>query len=149
MSDTETIVVGIDGSDNSQHALLWAIDRAKRTGGRIRAVHSWHVPYAALGPGPLGAPSIPGDTLGEYADGLLSAALATVEDERGEVAIEQVVLEGPAARSLIQEGENADLLVVGSRGSGGFTGLLIGSATDQVVKHAPCPVVVVPAPDEG
>lgn len=148
MSETETIVVGIDGSDNSQHAIRWAIDRARRTGGRIRAVHAWHIPYSAFGPGPLGAPSIPGDTLEDYSEGLVTAILGSVETESGDVEIEPVVVEGPAARVLIEEAQGADLLVVGSRGTGGFAGLLIGSATDQVVKHAPCPVVVVPGGDE-
>lgn len=148
MSESETIVVGVDGSDNSQHALRWAIDRARRTGGRIRAVHAWHIPYSAFGPGPLGAPSIPGDTLEQYSEGLLDAALGTVEDEIGNVAVERVVVEGPAARVLLEEAAGADLLVVGSRGTGGFAGLLVGSATDQVATHAPCPVVVVPATDE-
>jgi nucleotide-binding universal stress UspA family protein len=77
----------------------------------------------------------------------LQEAVTAVEAEKGAVAIEQRVVCGSTAAVLIAEGNAADLLVVGSRGLGGFKGLLLGSVSSQVVTHAPCPTVVVPRPD--
>ena len=65
----------------------------------------------------------------------------------GDVTIEQRLVEGPAASALIEAAKEAELLVVGSRGHGGFTELLLGSVSQQVANHAPCPVVIVRAPD--
>src|SRR5690606_20853392 len=63
-------------------------------------------------------------------------------DTRG-VVVNQIVQEGPAARCLLDSAKGADLLVVGSRGRGGFTGLLLGSVSQQCAHHAPCPLVIV------
>lgn len=137
-----TIVVGVDGSEHSWHALRWAIDRATRTGGRVRAVHAWQVPNAPYGP-PVGdEPGV--DALERDARTALDAELRAVVTEFDEVDIDGVVVRGRASDVLIEEGRLADLLVVGQRGHGGFAGLLLGSAADQVVRHTPCPIVVVP-----
>jgi nucleotide-binding universal stress UspA family protein len=102
---------------------------------------------AAL-PGPLGTTSLPLDALEENARTLLDAAIGAVVPDPAAASIEPVLREGPGAATLLEEAEGADLLVVGTRGVGGFRGLLVGSVADQVVKHAPCPVVIVPAPQE-
>ena len=144
MTEPQTIVVGLDGSAHSWHALRWAVDRAARTGARVRAVHAWQVPNAPYGPGPFVAMSPPVDDLERDARDALDAELRSVVTEFDEVDIDGVVTAGATAEVLLDEARHADLLVVGQRGRGGFTGLLLGSAADQVVRHAHCPVVVVP-----
>jgi nucleotide-binding universal stress UspA family protein len=92
------------------------------------------------------APVADGDGMTEAirngAEALLAEAVAEAT-AAGDVTIEQRVVEGPAATALIEAAKGAELLVVGSRGHGGFTGLLLGSVSDQVANHAPCPVVIV------
>lgn len=144
MSEPETIVVGLDGSEHSWHALRWAVDRAARTGGRVRAVHAWQVADAPYGPGPFVATVPPVEALEQDARAALDEELRAVVTEFDEVDIESVVTAGPTVQVLLDEASDADLLVVGQRGRGGFAGLLLGSAADQVVRHARCPVVVVP-----
>ena len=79
----------------------------------------------------------------------LDRALQEVAPEAEGVEIERRVTEGSAAAVLIEASRDADLLVVGSRGHGGFTGLRLGSVSRQCVSHASCPVVVVPGPHDG
>jgi nucleotide-binding universal stress UspA family protein len=148
MDEDMTIVVGVDGSPASMGALRWAVERAK-PGATIRAVHVWGQPTLSALPGPLGTTSLPLDALEENARLLLDAAVGAVVPDPAASSIEPVLREGSAAGTLLEEAADADLLVVGTRGVGGFRGLLMGSVADQVVKHAPCPVVIVPAPDEG
>jgi nucleotide-binding universal stress UspA family protein len=133
------IVVGVDGSEESQQALRWALAEAKLRGSSVRAVHAWR--YRGYG-------YIPPDVMD--ANALLSAAanvLRTAVDEvAGDTAgveLEQVVLQGPAAKELIDESERAEMLVVGSRGHGGFAGLMLGSVSQHCAQHAHCPVVIV------
>lgn len=137
------IVVGIDGSEESQMALRWGLAEAKLRGSSVRAVHAWRYPIYA---GVYGY--IPPETMD--ANALLSAAAdglrAAVEDAAGETAgveIEQVVLQGPAAKELIDESKGAEMLVVGSRGHGGFAGLMLGSVSQHCAQHSHCPVVIV------
>jgi nucleotide-binding universal stress UspA family protein len=138
-----TIVVGIDGSPRSRRALRWALEASVAGGDRVRVVHAWHVPYLALSP--LSGAEL---RLEELEERTRAEVRAIVAEETPAVAghgpVEvAVVCDGPAL-ALIAAGEQADLLVVGSRGMGGFAGLLLGSTSQQVVAHAPCPVVVVP-----
>jgi nucleotide-binding universal stress UspA family protein len=147
MDQDTTIVVGVDGSPASMSALRWAVDRAK-PGATIRAVHVWGLPAMSALPGPLGTTSLPLDALEENARVLLDAAIGAVVPDPAAASIEPVLREGPGAGTLLEEADGADLLVVGARGVGGFRGLLVGSVADQVVKHAKCPVVIVPAPEE-
>lgn len=78
---------------------------------------------------------------------MLKRALNEVEDEAEGVEIEQRVVQGSAGGALVEAARDADLLVVGSRGHGGFVGLLLGSVSQQCVHHAPCPAVVVRHPE--
>jgi nucleotide-binding universal stress UspA family protein len=140
-----TIVVGVDGSDGSRAALRWALEEAALRGARLEAVVTWQVPtYAYAGV----AVMPPLAELAEAASASLEEAIAAVTTELGDTAagveIERVVLEGPAAGLLVERSRDADLLVVGSRGYGGFRGLLLGSVSHQCASHAHCPVVVVP-----
>jgi nucleotide-binding universal stress UspA family protein len=138
-----TIVVGIDGSQSAQVALGFALDEARLRGAAVRAVAAWHVPTTAYG----GAFAPPADGL---LDELQTSARRTLEraltdaGDHADVEVEPVVREGAPARVLLEEASDADLLVIGSRGLGGFRGLLLGSVSQQCTQHAPCPVVIVP-----
>lgn len=140
----QRIVVGVDGSDTARSALRWALDEARVRQAEVDVVHTWHVPYTGAYPY---ATSIldPGEFEGE-ARRLLDE---TVEgaDVTGVPSVQRILAPGQAAHNLVAAAKGADLLVVGSRGRGGFAGLLLGSVSQQVVHHAPCPVVVVPPAD--
>ncbi|GAB3995873.1 universal stress protein [Glycomyces albus] len=135
------IVVGIDGSPASARALRWAVRQAELTGAEVEAMHAWQVP-AMYG---TAAMALPGDQLAQTAENTLNEAMADVAGEsrsRG-IAVSQRLVEAHPAKALIEESKDADLVVVGNRGHGGFVGALIGSVSQQVVHHASCPVVVV------
>jgi nucleotide-binding universal stress UspA family protein len=84
----------------------------------------------------------------QNAEAVGEKALAAVQEETADVEVQCVAAEGQAAHVLLEEAKDADLLVVGSRGHGGFAGLLLGSVSQQCAHHASCPVVVVNEPDE-
>jgi nucleotide-binding universal stress UspA family protein len=134
------IVVGVDGSDESKAALRWAARQAQLTGAALEAVISWHIPSAAYG--------APMATLTAYdfapgAQETLDVALREVLGEEEAKGVSTVVEEGYPALILLAEAKGADLLVLGSRGHGAFTGMLLGSVSEHCVSHSPCPVVVV------
>lgn len=137
---TTRIVVGVDGSPEARHALDHAIEEARRRGAVLRAVHAW-TPPAVLGP-PGYAGIMP--THQECEEAAREVLSEVVADVPRDITVEQVVRQGPPARALVTEAEDADLLVVGTRGRGGFAGLLLGSTSHQVATHAHCPVLVVP-----
>lgn len=142
----QRIVVGVDGSDNSARALTYALGEARAHGGRIEAVYVLPEPISALVAMPE-AMYVPVEEPAErqkQARVEVDRVIAQVADDGGDVKIEPRIEEGPAARTLLKVAEGADLLVVGSRGYGGFRGLLLGSVSHQCVSHAPCPVVVIP-----
>jgi nucleotide-binding universal stress UspA family protein len=136
----ERIVVGVDGSQAAREALQWAVDEARRRNATVEAVYAWHQPFMAgyILEGEL--------DLGHYeeeAQEILDRAVDGVKDG-GDVAIERRLVAGSAAGALVEEAKGAALLVVGSRGRGGFSGLLLGSVSQQAAHHAPCPVVIIP-----
>ncbi|WP_400160384.1 universal stress protein [Arthrobacter sp. BPSS-3] len=131
------IVAGVDGSAPSRLALEWAITEARLRNGRVRAVTAWEVPPATGMEGLVWDP----DVFPQAARRLQNEALKRVDSEG--VTVTGDVVQGNAAAVLLRAAGNADLLVVGSRGLGGFTGLLLGSVSTQVLHHAPCPVLVV------
>jgi|SRR5512145_3367500 nucleotide-binding universal stress UspA family protein len=136
------IVVGVDGSDESKEALRWALEEAELRDASLRVVYAWSDPYVFT-PG-YGLPEdFEFDALREKAVERLDAVIAEVVGATNDAKIEGVVTEGPAGSALVRAAEGADLLVVGSRGHGGFVGLLLGSVSQQCVTHAPCPVLVV------
>lgn len=135
------IVVGVDGSDHSRQALGYAVGEARRRQGTVDAVYAYAPPVYWAAPEFGVLIPRPEDEVVEDANQLLDEALADCPDD---VVVERVVVEGPAARALLETAEGAEVLVVGSRGRGGFLGLLLGSTSHQVVTHATCPVVVVP-----
>ena len=138
-ADEHRIVVGVDGSEGSEDALRWAARQAKLTGATLEVVTGWEYP-AFYG----WAPAMPEDY--DYED-LASRAQAKAIDEvfgsdRPAALETQVVARHPAL-ALVEASEGADLLVVGSRGYGGFADALLGSVSTYCVHHAHCPVVVI------
>jgi nucleotide-binding universal stress UspA family protein len=136
------IVVGVDGSKSSLVALDWAFDEAHRRGAPLVAVAAWQYPAALAAEATGFYTGAMTEELPENARQALEEALASV-DHRG-VDVTQVVDMGSPARILLDQAADADLLVVGARGLGGFRGLLLGSVSQQCVTHATCPTVIVP-----
>ena len=138
------IVVGVDGSSSSEAALRWAIRQAKLTGGSVDAVIAWRYP-TGFGWGPVvDAVDFEAEARKTLVDALNEAA--GVEPE---VTVHPLVAEGNAAEALLKAAKGADLLVVGSRGHGGFTSAMVGSVSLNCVLHAHCPVLVVRDGHEG
>ncbi len=142
-----TIVIGIDNSTGSQRALEWALEEASRRHATVRLVHAlepWptYYPYSFL------AEVARDEGVRREAEDITDKMLAAALDKAGrapsDVTTEFVPRFGTPADVLIEEAKDADLLVVGSRGRGGFMGLVLGSVSHQVVAHARCPVVVIP-----
>lgn len=139
------VVVGFDGSESSQNALQWAVDEAKQRNGQVRLITAWSKPALAWYPAMMETAVgeiVKEDSPQETAEKLQVAALKTAEDA-GVAATGQVVHNDSAASALLEAAQSADLVVVGSRGHGGFPGLHLGSVSAQVIGHAPCPVLVV------
>ena len=141
-----TIVVGVDGSSSAQAALRFAVQEAKLRGAGVRVVTAWHVSTMVYSGGGF-APGIDPTVFEESASGSLEQALAALGDEANGVEIERSIRMGQPAQVLVEEAKDADLLVVGSRGHGGFAGLLLGSVSHQCALHARCPVVIVHEPE--
>lgn len=121
----QPVVVGIDGSDLSTVALAWGVDEARRNSCPLRLVH-------AAGP----RERMSGDTL-------LETAATRARTAAPELDVSSVLETGHTAEALLKHASDANLVVLGSRGRGGFSGLLVGSTSLQVAMHAPCPVVVI------
>lgn len=132
------IVVGVDGSVHAVRALAFAAAEAKLRGSTLHVIHSWTFPPPA--PGSDGLPHV---DLQGAAELVLEEAIATLGDEPG-VEIQREIANELPAQALIRASEGAELLVVGSRGRGGFKGLLLGSVSQQCAHHARCPIVIVP-----
>ena len=133
------IVVGVDGSVPSKAALAWAARQAKLTGAAVDAVLAWQQPLSFRTPWPAGVMT----DFKDLADRRLADALADVADSAGEAEVRPCVVEGNAAEVLLDAAAGADLLVVGSRGYGGFAEALLGSVGQHCVHHATCPVVII------
>jgi len=138
-------VVGVDGSPGSVAALSWAAGLAKETGAELDAVTAWELSYAWIDGY---APDIVrwAEEARRDAEERLGAAI-TAAGVGAEVTVTRTVVEGATAQALLDASKDADLLVVGSRGRGGFAGLLLGSVSQQCVHHARVPVTVVPQPE--
>jgi len=141
----EKIVVGVDGSDGSVDALRWALREAQLRGASVEVVHSWHYPYAAYTDiTGMAAGVVSREDLESLGQVVLQRSLDGAGVEASGVPVTPTLVQGSAAATLLDAAAGADLLVVGSRGHGGFAGLLLGSVSQHVVHHAPCPAVVVP-----
>jgi len=136
------IVVGVDSSFESKAALRWAVDEAKLRGTSVLVLYAWQWP--AVG----STTFLPAEMLDpEYFAGrarqVVEAAVAEVAAPDGAVEVEGRAVEGQPAQTLIDAAHEGDLLVLGSRGHGGFAGLMLGSVGQHCVHHAHCPVVIV------
>jgi nucleotide-binding universal stress UspA family protein len=139
----DTIVVGVDGSAGSIEAIRWAAAEAKLRGAKLRAVAAWEFPFTSAGFGDS-ISMIPIPQLEADAKRMLDDALiAAIDDPVALSTVDRAVICGHATSILRTESKDATMVVVGARGHGGFVGLLLGSTSDQLVKHASCPVVVV------
>jgi nucleotide-binding universal stress UspA family protein len=132
------IVVGVDGSGHSLHALRWAAHFAAIFGARLDVVAAWEYPqsygWAAIAP-----EWDPGQDMAK----VLEDAVRAVFGDQRPAGLQLQVREGGAAKVLLHACEGAVMLVVGSRGHGGFAGLLLGSVSANVAEHASCPVFIV------
>jgi nucleotide-binding universal stress UspA family protein len=144
---TERIVVGVDNSEGSRRALEWAVAEARLRGADVEAVFVWHMPYVASGPF-VPTPSIVMDDAEEGAKGVLDRSVDAIDQQGLRRPIERTLVCDGTVVGLLEAAKGADLLVVGSRGRGGFAGLLLGSVSQEVLHHATCPVVVVPVARE-
>jgi nucleotide-binding universal stress UspA family protein len=139
------IVVGVDHSPGAREAVRFALDEARLRDATLRAVHAWQFGYLGL-TGLEGALPAAGGELHDSraaAADTLDGTLREVIPNAGGVDVERRVVEGTPAAVLIEQSRDADLLVVGSRGHGGFAQLLLGSVSQQCAQHAECPVVIV------
>lgn len=138
------IVVGVDGSLNSQSALAWAAEEAAHRGCELHVLTAWTLPMPTTG-GRSGPPSYLPDvsTYQQHAQDLVDQQVRTVLGETSTATGRAV--RGRAVEVLLEAGRNARMLVIGARGSGGFSGLRLGAVSEQLAHHTPCPVLVVPA----
>jgi nucleotide-binding universal stress UspA family protein len=147
-----TIVVGVDGSEHSLAALRWAADEAKLREARLVAVHAWvfipPAPLAEPGLAPIPAADLPAqlEAQQDAAEAEFAAAIEEAFPEGPTVEIERKLIDSDPGDALESASKTADLVVVGSRGRGGFAAALLGSVSRHVVDHAACPVVVVKGP---
>ncbi len=132
------IVVGVDGSAPSKAALAWAVAQARRTGAVVDAVIAWEYPTAYGYAVPIGDIDWP-----EIAESAITQAIDEVASSVDGAEIRRRVVQGNAAQVLLDASKGAELLVVGSRGHGGFVEALLGSVGQHCVQHASCPVVVI------
>jgi nucleotide-binding universal stress UspA family protein len=137
------IVVGVDGSDHAAKALRWALDEARLRNTSVLALYAWTMPAPPAHLGMYPEPLQDAAAYQEGAERMLEGIVAQAAPDTGGVALDHRAVPGSAAEELVRAAKDAELLVVGSRGHGGFSALLLGSVSQQCVQHAPCPVVVV------
>ncbi|HZR53684.1 MAG TPA: universal stress protein [Streptosporangiaceae bacterium] len=139
MSTQGRIVVGVDGSEGSKHALRWAAKQAGYTGATLEVVAAWDYP-ATYG----WVPVPPEDyALADFAEKSLNDAINEVFGADVPANLQRRVVEGHPAQVLVDASRDAELLVVGSRGYGGFADALLGSVSTYCVHHAHGAVTVI------
>jgi nucleotide-binding universal stress UspA family protein len=143
------IVAGVDGSDSSLSALRWAIRQAGLTGAPVDAVAAWHNPVVAASYGYVPVGTGEDYDFKEITEKVLADAISGTVAPDSDVRVRSHVIEGNGAQVLIDASDGADLLVVGSRGHGGFTEALLGSVSQHCVHYARCPVVVIRYQDQA
>jgi nucleotide-binding universal stress UspA family protein len=135
------VVVGVDGSSTSDAAIATAFDEASWRGAGLVAVHAWseyasdHVRFQALDEGR--------EQVEQMENELLAQRLAGWQEKYPDVAVRRVVTSGRPVEQLLDQAAGAQLMVVGSRGNGGFSGMLLGSTSQALIRHATCPLLVV------
>jgi nucleotide-binding universal stress UspA family protein len=142
VSTWKTVLVGVDGSRGSRKALTWAAAEAAEHGADLVVLRVWE---PTLLP-PAGSGSVSGREAPPLSQGAADELLEIIKEELGEnppVRAQPVVKQGRPAEVLIEQSAAADLLVVGTRGHGGFAGLVLGSVSQHVAAYAQCSVTVV------
>lgn len=139
MAEQQRIIVGVDGSESSKCALRWAFKQAKLAGAVVRAIGAWEFPafYSWEG-GPM-----PPDDFEDSARKCLDDTVEEMQRQEPDVKVERELVHGHAAQVLVDASDDAELLVVGSRGHGSFYKALLGSVSQRAAVHANCPVVIV------
>jgi len=139
----EKIVVGIDGSEASKHALRWAVEDARARGAEVVALHAYEVPVPAPDTVPAPPVDLPGLTAGVHdeAQQYVTKVVDEVVGNSMSVDVAPIAVEDPPAKALLDASRDADLLVVGSHGHG-LSGLLLGSVSLECAQHAACPVLI-------
>lgn len=138
------IVVGHDGSSAAHEAMRWAVDEGRLRGHVVHVVRAWVLSGVIrdMGGFSAGVPSF--DEAGTWVEEQLQASLATCEPEG--VQVHTHVIHEASTDVILAAAVSADMVVLGNRGRGGFAGAIIGSVAENVVRHAPCTVVVVRQP---
>jgi nucleotide-binding universal stress UspA family protein len=136
------IVVGVDGSDRSRRALEWAMGEAALHNSPLEVIAVHHVAVDSWGLAPMHMP-----TDEKEREQVRAAAQQMVDKSSGKrpPSVHVQAISGIPAEVLLDVSRDADMLVLGSRGAGGFGRLLLGSVTSHVVHHAECPVTIIPA----
>ena len=140
---SQTIIVGVDGSDNSQSALGWAIKHAQLSSGEIRLVAAYTVPGVNVNQADIVYPANFEAVFKKSLQKLLDTNATSVTD--ASVPVSTVIFPGDASGVLVENSKNADLAVIGARGRGGFAGRLLGSVALAMPAHSHCPTVVIPS----
>ncbi|HEX5540753.1 MAG TPA: universal stress protein [Micromonospora sp.] len=136
------VLVGVDGSLKSEPAIRFALEEASWRGTGVVAVHAWTHPVS-VGPGDMQPLVFDINAIEEDEARALAESMAGWRERYPDVPVETRTVRGRAARALLDEAGDAQLIVVGARGRGGFTGLLLGSVSQAVLHHAPCPVALL------
>jgi nucleotide-binding universal stress UspA family protein len=142
----DVIVVGVDGSDGGAKALEFAAAEPALRETPLRIVSAWEMPEWRYTAPPGFEPVLDPKTLEAFRERgqeVADSALASVNERHASLQVEALAPQGHPADALLAQGADAELIVVGRRGLGGFKSLLLGSVSQQVVHHATCPVVVV------
>ncbi|WP_412538755.1 universal stress protein [Longispora sp. K20-0274] len=139
---TDHVVVGVDGSELALAAVDWAADAAALRGRPLRIVHASIWPQMRLPDGPVHASEILAG-LRAQPEEFVAAAVARARAGHPDLSVTTEIIEGAPGPVLLRESRTAAMVVLGHRGLGGFTGLLVGSVGVQLAAHAACPVVVV------
>ena len=148
MSSTEVILVGVDGSKESLAAVTWAADRGARTGARIHCLCTYALASYSAAALDGGYAVLDDEALKAGAEQVVEEAKA-VARERGAAHVSGSTEPGDPAGVLIDFSAEVDMIVVGSRGGGGFADRLLGTVSSALPAHAKCPVVVVPRHTSG
>lgn len=138
-----TVVVGIDGSDESTAALRWAVRHARRIDATVRAVAVWQQPLQL---GMAAVPPPPMEAFEAEAGRWLTDALPKLGSDEPGAPIHTRTEQGDPSAVLIDQAAHAELLVLGNHGRGALSGALVGSVAQRCAQHSPCPVVLVPRP---
>jgi nucleotide-binding universal stress UspA family protein len=136
------VVVGVDGSDVSSSAIAYAYQQASSRGVGLTVVHAWWLDYVE-GASASTIWTVDWQTFAEEEQALVAESLAGWQEKYPDVAVRRHSVRGLPVEALIRQGENACLVVVGTRGRGGFGGLLLGSVSQGVMHRAQCPVAIV------